>query len=469
MDKMLQKIEKKITTWRIKSNHTGTVLFILTIFTLTFMYAMEMTKAFRVNKTLENDQVNKSTYDSAEYIKNVETLLTKFEVTNTPEQRAKILAEVWKQSNLAKTNLVELPSNQKTIEDASNYLSQLSDYSFVLMKTCIDGENIKDKDINSLKKMREYATDLRIEFASIVDDLNDGSIKWDEVQKALEKQNKNKNKENKTAVETIGIEDTSKVFQDYEGLIYDGAFSSHIMNIKPKMLKGKDISVKDGEKIIEKLYKKSEIESIKYTGETKGRIETYGYDLKLLNHDENIDIQITKDSGYVLWILTDKNVKNSDISINEAKKKGKEFLEKLGYKNMKDTYYSIYENMITINYAYEENGCIMYTDLIKVKVSLDDGMICSMESHGYINNHIDNRKLDTKISIEEASNKLNKNLKVEGKNLAIIPTEAKSEKLVYEFKGKINDKYFLVYIDAKTGAEEKILIVIDSEKGILTM
>ena len=73
------------------------------------------------------------------------------------------------------------------------------------------------------------------------------------------------------------------------------------------------------------------------------------------------------------------------------------------------------------------------------------------------------------ISIESAKKKLNKNLNIQSEGLAIIPTEYKTEILCYEFKGKIDDNEFLVYINAGTGEEEDILIVYNTPNGVLTM
>jgi hypothetical protein len=59
--------------------------------------------------------------------------------------------------------------------------------------------------------------------------------------------------------------------------------------------------------------------------------------------------------------------------------------------------------------------------------------------------------------------------KVESKNLALIPTEAKKELLVYEFKGTVNDKKCIIYINALTGEEENLLMIIETPNGTLTM
>ena len=53
--------------------------------------------------------------------------------------------------------------------------------------------------------------------------------------------------------------------------------------------------------------------------------------------------------------------------------------------------------------------------------------------------------------------------------MAIIPTDSKGEVLTYEFKGKVNEREYLIYINANEKKEEKILIIMDTPGGILTM
>ena len=53
--------------------------------------------------------------------------------------------------------------------------------------------------------------------------------------------------------------------------------------------------------------------------------------------------------------------------------------------------------------------------------------------------------------------------------MAIIPTKFKTEILCWEFKGKVDDTEFLVYINVQTGAEEDILVIKNTPNGTLTM
>ena len=136
---------------------------------------------------------------------------------------------------------------------------------------------------------------------------------------------------------------------------------------------------------------------------------------------------------------------------------------------MKQTYNLKQEGIVTINYAYSQDGVIMYPDLIKVKVALDNGEVLGIETSGYLNNHEERNLPEIKISKEEAKNTLNKDLQIESEGLAMIPTEWQSEIYCYEFKGKVDDSEFLVYINCENGREEDILVIKDTPNGTLTM
>ena len=136
---------------------------------------------------------------------------------------------------------------------------------------------------------------------------------------------------------------------------------------------------------------------------------------------------------------------------------------------MKETYYLKQEGIVTINYAYSQNDVVMYPDLIKVKVALDNGEILGIETTGYLNNHTKRDISMINITKQQAKEKLNKNLQIESQGLAMIPTQWKTEILCYEFKGKVDDKEFLVYINCENGREEDVLVITNTPNGTLTM
>lgn len=459
---MIEKIEIKLNKLNKKVNKKVLNVAIFMTFGALIIFSLEMTNNFKRQKNLVQDEYNKSMYLAVSYINNVEVDLAKLLVTSTPKMSAVTLADIWKQANLAKECLEQIPVGQNSMANASKYLTQVSDFSYTLMKQNISDIKLTEEEYEKLKHIYEDSSKLSSKMSDIYDDLNAGRIKWDE----LEKIGNEKLPDNDIS---NSISEVGKTFQNYEGLIYDGAFSDHLLSSEPKFLSQKEISEDDAKKYIEEVILNDEkIEKIEFKGESNGKIELYNFDVTL-DSKQKRTISITKNDCKLYLMIGDKKVKEQNISVDEAKKRGMEFLNKLGIDNMIETYYQKTENMIVINYAATQDGVILYPDLIKVKISLDDGKVYGVEAAGYIFNHTTRNNLKPSISQEKAKSILNSSLEIISSDMALIPTESNSEILTYEFKGKIDNREFLIYINADNAREEKVLLVIDNKNGVLTM
>lgn len=459
---MIEKIEIKLNKLKKKVNKKVLNVAIFMTFGALIIFSLEMTNNFKRQKNLVQDEYNKSMYLAVSYINNVEVDLAKLLVTSTPKMSAVTLADIWKQANLAKECLEQIPVGQNSMANASKYLTQVSDFSYTLMKQNISDIKLTEEEYEKLKHIYEDSSKLSSKMSDIYDDLNAGRIKWDE----LEKIGNEKLPDNDIS---NSISEVGKTFQNYEGLIYDGAFSDHLLSSEPKFLSQKEISEDDAKKYIEEVILNDEkIDKIEFKGESNGKIELYNFDVTL-DSKQKRTISITKNDCKLYLMIGDKKVKEENISVDEAKKRGMEFLNKLGIDNMTETYYQKTENMIVINYAATQDGVILYPDLIKVKISLDDGKIYGVEAAGYIFNHTTRNNLKPSISQEKAKSILNSSIKIISSDMALIPTESNSEILTYEFKGKIDNREFLIYINADNAREEKVLLVIDNKNGVLTM
>lgn len=459
---MIEKIEIKLNKLKKKVNKKVLNVAIFMTFGALIIFSLEMTNNFKRQKNLVQDEYNKSMYLAVSYINNVEVDLAKLLVTSTPKMSAVTLADIWKQANLAKECLEQIPVGQNSMANASKYLTQVSDFSYTLMKQNISDIKLTEEEYEKLKHIYEDSSKLSSKMSDIYDDLNAGRIKWDE----LEKIGNEKLPDNDIS---NSISEVGKTFQNYEGLIYDGAFSDHLLSSEPKFLSQKEISEDDAKKYIEEVILNDEkIEKIEFKGESNGKIELYNFDVTL-DSKQKRTISITKNDCKLYLMIGDKKVKEQNISVDEAKKRGMEFLNKLGIDNMIETYYQKTENMIVINYAATQDDVILYPDLIKVKISLDDGKVYGVEAAGYIFNHTTRNNLKPSISQEKAKSILNSSLEIISSDMALIPTESNSEILTYEFKGKIDNREFLIYINADNAREEKVLLVIDNKNGVLTM
>ena len=407
---------------------------------------------------------NQALYQLVDYMQNVESYLAKATISTGATHGAETLTNLWREANLAQTYLAMLPIESQDLENTSKFLNQVSDYSYALSRKNIKGEKLTEDDLKNLKDLYEYSVNLSNIVNQISTDLNAGNISWSDLtgDGTVE-----------FAQQVSGDLDISSTleenFHEYSGLIYDGAYSEHITTKEKKGLTGDDISEEEATKMVEEFVGKDNIEEISNLGYSENaNIPAYTYSVNTKKED-NVSITISKKGGHIVYLNSNRDVAVENLTNDEAKDKGLEFLKQKGIENMEPTYYLKDEGVLTVNYAYEQNNVLMYPDLIKLKIALDDGEILGMETSGYLNNHHQRTISNVKITKEQARKNLNKDLDIKSERLAVIPTEWESEILCYEFKGKINYTDYLVYINVETGEEEDILVIVDTPNGVLTM
>ena len=415
-------------------------------------------------RTTENNY-NMAFYELVDYVKNVETYLAKAQISTTPEHSAETLTNLWREANLAESYLTMLPIESQELENTEKFLNQVSDYSYSLSRKNIYKESLTEEDFKNLKDLHSYSIELTNTLIQLAADIESNRITWKDLSNdkniALAQQVDNISKESFNNME--------ENFHEYSGLIYDGAFSEHMTNSNKKGLIGEDIDEENAKLKVEEYIGKENINEIKSYGLSENaNIEAYNFVVQT-NKNESINIAITKKGGYLLYINSNRNVDTEILQYDQVNEIAKKYLTDKGFPNMKETYYIKQDGIITINYAYEQEGVVMYPDLIKLKIALDDGEILGVETTGYLNNHEERNLSNINITKEEAKEKINNNKEILSEGLAVIPTKWQTEVLCYEFKGKIDDTEFLVYINTQTGIEQDILVIKNTPNGVLTM
>ncbi len=455
----------KLQDWkeRLKKGHMLSVICVLLIIVVAL--GIILYKKQREYRQTSENSYNMAFYELVDYVQSVETYLAKSLISSTSEHGAETLTNLWREANLAQSYLARLPIESQELENTEKFLNQVSDYSYSLSRKNIYNEDLSEEDLKNLKELHSYSVELQNTLNQLSEDLNTGRFSWGELTKkgtiAFAQQVDNISKESFSNLE--------ENFHEYSGLIYDGAFSEHLTSNEKKGLTGEDIEEEKAKQIAQDFVGKDNIKEISNLGFSENATIPV-YDFSITNHDnETMNLSISKKGGHMVSMNANREVNSEVISQEEADEKGKAFLEAKGFKNMKETYYLKQEGIVTINYAATQNDVVMYPDLIKVKVALDNGEILGVETTGYLNNHIQRDVSHINITKEEAKKSLNKDLQIESEGLAVIPTEWKTEILCYEFKGKVEDREFLVYINADNGREEDILIITNTPNGTLTM
>ncbi len=396
----------------------------------------------------------------ADYMTSIDKILTKSMYVGTPELLTSLSTNLWKSSSNAKMSLSQLPVEFLNLSEVYKYLSQVGEYAIYISKKGTDGLEISEEERLNMKSLAELSRSLMDQIMILQDGIYTGSISIGEVKSDIDKQDDNRN----YSGISDNISDIQEKFSSYPKLIYDGPYSDHIMEKSPEKLVGlEEVSREEAKN---KASKVSGIDtaSLQDDYDEEGKMSSY----RFKTNDSNISI--TKQGGLVSYMVKNRDISSQSLTNENGLKVSGQYLKSLGINNIVPTYHEIRNNIMTINYAHEIEGVVYYTDLIKVSVAMDSGEIMGFDARGYIVNNKVREFAPPSISKEKAITVISPLLKVEDIKLTVIPTNNIQEELTYQLTCKTeDDKPILVYINAYSGKEEDILILIITEEGILTV
>ncbi len=408
-----------------------------------------------------NNNFDRAFFELTDYVGDIDVLLTKAQLAGTPAQMASIASEIFMQSAEAKSCFGQLPQGNFRLDNTAKFLSQVGDYTYVLSQNMINGEEITQEQYTTLSQLNEFASALTKSLEGIEARIYNGEVSFNVA-------------EGESMVLTAlaqddifaDLENVEKSFEGYPSLIYDGPFSEHIENAESPMIStAEEVSQEEAQRRAEEFLG---IDGLQYEGDMKNTaVECYIFGKSGENGE--ISVAVTKKGGFVLYFINSRSVTKNNLGVEQAYMVAKDYLSAHGYTDMVESYYEVTNNVATVNFAYSQNGVKMYSDLIKLRVALDNGEILGIETKGYLMNHRERDVPFVTLNEGEARECVSTNLEVMATDLCIIPKDSLREVLCYEFHGTYNGKNFIIYVNAENGREEEILLLLESETGILTV
>lgn len=371
---------------------------------------------------------------------------------NSQESLSPALAEVWRITSNAHSDVGQLPLTLLPFNKTEEFLANIGDFSYRTAVRNLDDDPLTDKEYKSLKKLYGDAKDIQDELRNVQHLVLENNLRWMDVEMALAT--------NKQGDNTIidGLKTVEEKVDGYQ----ETSFGVTNVNMEKKdenfsNLEGKTITKKEAQKIAENYADfKGDLEvNITENGEGAG----YGfYSVALKEKDSGVEanMDITKKGGYPIWSIVSREVNKQKISLNDAGNKAVDFLKKHDFKDLALFESMQYDNIGVFTFVTEENGVKIYPDSIKIKVALDNGNIVGFAAEDYLKQHKKRDIPDPVISKAEAQDKISKNVKIMQDGLAVILNDLNQEVLCYEFIGTLDDDTYRIYINAETGTEEKV-------------
>lgn len=425
----------------------------------------------RVETALANNY-NRAFYNTVDHIQNLEVLLAKSLVAADRRQDDKIFTEIWQQTTATLDNLTQLPVSDVITGRTAKFLTQLGDFTRNLSENAMDGKTLTDKQYENLQKLYRQAGELNNELQKVETEISEGRINFHE----MVGRSRAKLSEEGRQLANANFQAIDEKMHSYPTLIYDGPFSDHLEKRKPRALGDKKINENTAKNTAVNFIDggKDKNYLARVTGSVEGKIPAYRVELTPRKNGKASGqpavMDVSRQGGKVVWSIIPREVGEANWTVDKARTKAEEFLDKRGYKDMVASYHQRNDNVVTFNFVTKEGNAIVYPDMVKVSVALDNGEVVGTDARGYLMGHRKRNLPGPKLSEQEARQLVGRGLKIEKKGrLAVIPTETYDEKLTWEFKGEMEGNTFLVYINAVTGEEERILQLFQDNNGSLTM
>lgn len=439
---------------RITSGVRWLALIALIAFGFTLWWGISQLRLHREFAIRLENNYQRAFHELVWHIQTVENELAKLSVASTAEQELEKLATVWRQLYAAQEKVGQLPLGLVPLENAEAYLATAGDQIFALVRR---GTGLTASDRAQIDKMRQGAAQLASELAELQQTVLTRNLRWTDVESALVRaRNENEVRDN-SVINSFAL--VNKQVQEYPEVQFDQRIG--VAPPTPR-LEGDKVSQEEAAATAlwfldpgnEAAYR---IVAAELTG---GTIPTYSFVItSTQDASRRISVAVTETKGRVLWMLDSRQPPQSGGLPAEAlREQATNFLRRRGYNNMRLVGQHEYQGSMLFAFVYEQNGVLIYPDLLRVRVASDDGRVIGFEGNGYTTWHKERELPMPKIGVQYALEQLASGLELIGSaQLAVIFNARSEETLVYEFPVRRNNDLFLVYVDTQSGEEVQIV------------
>ena len=404
----------------------------------------------------------------------LDAALEKVTYATTPSLFASLCAQAYAKALAAQTALGELPYGNVELEQTAAFFAKAGDYAMAMARGA-SGEGVCTvENRETLRGLAAAAGELSATLQALQLQLDGGALHPEDVAAAearlaaAEARLAAAQEDGEPVTSGSAFQTVEADFPQVPTLIYDGPFSEHLSGRTPQMLEGLPQVTEEEARRAAAAFAGLRAEVFTRTSDGAGNLPAWGF--SALADGGELYVEITKQGGQVLQMLSSRPVGEAALSRKEGVEQAASFLDAHGYQDMSPSYFLEGDGILTVHFAPVLDGVYCYPDLVKVGVALDNGDVVSFEAHGYLMNHGAREPAAPAVSADEAAERVDSSLTVLSRQLALIPTGGEYEVLCHEFKCQNADGgHVLVYVNAATGQQERILLLLEDENGTLVI
>lgn len=403
----------------------------------------------------------------AEGLANIDYALQKSLAADSPAQTVALSAEVWREAGMAEMCLEALPVYELNLENIMRFFHQSGEYALYLAKKAIGGDDLTDSEKENLRALSEQAKTLATAMTELEYRIQSENADLDSLTEFL------------TYIDeppTDDAENDAVTLYEYKNplmkmesemqmpeLNYEGNFSSHLSKMNYQFLADKNLISQDEARRRAAYILDCEPKDLTASEDlTSKELQLFCFE------GRNMSICMTAAEGYPYMFSRSGTVADINVTDEEAVAIAEKFLKKIQFRNMELVNFSSSGNILLTEFVFKQGETLCLTDKIFVGVALDTGKICTFDSSMYLKNHVTDRNIVPELTYEEALDKVSDSLTVTDGRLVVLGTKSydEPERLCYEFACETDaGNGVTVYINANTGAEERIDLIYSSDNG----
>lgn len=392
--------------------------------------------------------------ETQEQLQAISTQLAKAQVAQDARMRVELLSAVSRQADGVVGGLTALPLSHAAMSDTIKFCNQLSEYTLGLALLAASGDAAAEEDLKQLGELRNHCTLLLGRLAVSQQEMAQlsarGSVFYEDASADAR------------PLEQVADPDHGMA---YPSMIYDGAFSDARRTGTPRGLNATQVDQQMAVEIARSFIDEERVKTAVPGVSAGGVLPCHGVTLTLRD-GLVLNAEVTRQGGQMLWIMPENAAFSASLTLDECTQKAQSFLQRHGYATMEPSYYQVYDGLAVIHFAALQNGVLLYPDQLKLQIRMDTGEVVGLEANQYLMNHTQRANLKPTLTQEQALERVSSQLAVEGVRLCVIP-EGDGERLCYEVKGVYQQQTYMVYIDANTGEEANVLMMVDGAEGPL--
>ncbi|WP_159882960.1 germination protein YpeB [Paenibacillus puerhi] len=374
------------------------------------------------------------------------------------------LINVWRITSQAQNEISQLPLTLLPFNKTEEFLANISNFAYRAAVRDLSKQPLSQDEMKTLRTLYEHSTQINKDLRQVQSTVMAQNLRWMDVELALATQ-----KEPQDNAIIDGFTSMDKKVSEYPEIDWSPAVMSMNQSLKRNMtmLSGNEVTADEIKMKAAQFLGAIDPSVIQVVENGTGTpYQSYSAFVPKEGTQDGAHLDYSKKGGQLLWYNEARDVKSKQLDLRQARDIAAQFLDDHGYDGMTAVSYDEYSNVADITFASRNQDVINYLEKVAVKVALDNGEVTGLEARDYVYDKKERQLAAPKLTEEEAKKTLSPEFKAESVRKALIRNDVEEEVQCYQVVGRVNGGLYSIYVNADSGAHEKIDRISEEEAQV---